>query len=123
MDLDSENKRGLMVGIPLVLIITAILVVGVIYFVDMSGKKFTATAPAEIVSAEPTSWNEQKTTKSGFRVSYRYTVNGKTISGVDEKNTAYKPGEQFRVCYDPKNPSYRQLRSSGGKDCGKGILF
>ncbi len=120
----EENKRGLLVGIPLVLVITAVLVLGVIWFVDSGGKQRSATAPAEIVSAVPTSWRDSsKATKNGHRVSYRFNADGQTISAVDEKNTAYKAGEQFRVCYDPKNPSDSVLHSSGGKDCGKGILF
>jgi hypothetical protein len=61
--------------------------------------------------------------RNGHRVSYRFNADGQMISGVDEKNTAYKTGEQFRDCYDPKNPSDNHLRSSGGMDCAKKILF
>ncbi len=118
-----ENKRGLLIGIPLVLVISGIIVLIIVWSLDSGSKQRNATAPAEIVSAVPTSWRDNKTTKNGFRVSYRFNANGQTVSGVDEKNTAYKAGEQFRVCYDPKNPADSEMRSSGGMDCGKGILF
>ena len=122
--MDEENKRGLLIGIPLLLVITAVLVLGVIWFIDSGSGNRTATAPAKIVSATPTSWRDSsKTTRNGFRVSYRFNTGGQTFSGVDEKNTAYKAGEEFRVCYDPKNPSDSHLRSPGGMDCAKKILF
>lgn len=119
----AENKRGLLIGIPLILAIFAVLVLGLIWWIDSGGKRRSATAPAEIVSVAPTSWRENKTTKNGFRVNYRFNADGQTVAGVDEKNTFYKAGEQFRVCYDPKNPADSSLRSSKGMDCGKTLLF
>lgn len=121
--MDEENKRGLLLGLPLALGITAMLILGVIWWIDNEAGSRAATAPAEIVSASPTSWSENKTTKNGFRVSYRFDADGKTVTGVHEKNSWYKAGEQYRVCYNPKNPSDSELRSASGVDCGKKILF
>ncbi len=118
-------------------IIKGVVIVGSVFFFatvttlitvwwsDSGSKKLSATAPAEIVNAEPISWladpkYSRKT--NGHRVSYRFNVGGKTFSGVREKYTSYKAGEQFRVCYDPKNPSDSVLHF-GRKDCGQGILF
>ncbi len=120
----TESKRGLLIGSSLVLVMSAGIVLGIIYYLDSSSGHRTATAPVEIVNAVPTSWSDSsKTKKYGFRVSYRFIADGQTISGVDEKNMSYREGEQFRVCYDPKNPSDKHLRSSGGMDCAKKILF
>lgn len=121
--MDEENKRGLLFGLPLVLGIGAVLILSVIWWIDNSNGQRIATAPAEIVSATPTSWSENKTTKNGFRVSYRFDASGKSVTGVHEKNSWYKAGEPYRVCYNPKHPSDSELRSASGMDCGKRILF
>lgn len=117
------KSTQLLIGIPLVLGITGVIVLIIIWSIDSGSKQRSATAAAEIVSVAPTSWRESKKTKNGYRVSYRFTASGQTVAGIDEKNQWYKPDGQYRVCYDPKNPSDSELRSSSGMDCGKGILF
>ncbi len=120
MALSDENKRGLLIGIPLLLVIGGGLIAFVVWLVISGSKVRSAAAPAEVESVEPTSWSDaSKFTKNGFRVKYRFNANGQFVSGVHEKNDWYKPGEQYRVCYDPKNPADNELRSSRGRDCGK----
>jgi len=122
--MSDENKRGLLVGIPLVLVVSGAIVLFIIYSLDSGAKTRTAAAPAEITSAAPMTWRDSdKITRNGFRVNYRFAHDGKSVSGVHEKNDWYRPGEQYRVCYDPKNPADSSLHSSRGSDCGKGILF
>jgi hypothetical protein len=123
----ASLSRGaqLLIGGPLVLIIGAVIIIGVVFFVDTNSKQRTSTAQAEVVSAVPISWVESRKTKYGYRVEYRFrSANGQTVSSVDQKNTLYEPGFKFRVCYDPNNPSDSDLRHpSRGSDCGKGLLF
>ena len=124
MEMSDENKRGLMVGIPLVLVISGAIIIFIIYSLDSGAKTRTVSAPAEITSVAPMTWRDSdKLTRNGFRVSYRFAAGGKSVSGVHEKNDWYRPGEQYRVCYDPKNPADNSLHSSRGSDCGKGLLF
>ena len=124
MEMSDENKRGLMVGIPLVLVIGGGIILFIIYMLDSGAKTRTASALAEIMSAAPMTWRDSdKLTRNGFRVYYRFAAGEKSVSGVHEKNDWYRPGEQYRVCYDPKNPTDNALHSSRGSDCGKGLLF
>lgn len=116
--------KGVVIVGSVVFFATVVMVI-TMWWSESGRKQRSATAPAEIVGAEPTSWlNDPKYSRrtNGHRVNYRFNVGGKTFSGVHEKYTEYKAGEQFRVCYDPKNPSDSVLHS-GRKDCGKGILF
>ncbi len=120
MAISDEDKRGLLIGIPLVLVIGGGLIAFVVGGALHDSKTRSATATAEIVSAAPTSWRDaSKITKNGFRVNYRFNANGRSVSGVHEKNDWYQPSEQYRVCYDPKNPADNELRSPRGWDCGK----
>jgi len=124
MEMSDENKRGLLIGVPLMLVISGAIILFIIYTLDDGAKTRTADASAEIVSVAPTTWRDSdKITKNSFRVNYRFTADGKSISGVHEKNDWYKQGEQYRVCYDPKNPADNALHSSRGSDCGKGLIF
>ena len=124
MEMSDENKRGLMIGIPLLLVVGGGIILFIIYMLDGGAKTRTAGAPAEIISVAPMTWRDSdKFTKNGFRVNYRFAADGKTISGVHEKNDWYRPGEQYRVCYNPKDPADNALHSSRGSDCGKGLVF
>ncbi len=125
MEMSDETKRGLLVGIPLVLLVSGAIIIFIIYMlVDGGAKTRTTGAPAEITNGAPMTWRDSdKLTRNGFRVSYRFAASGKTVSGTHEKNDWYQPGEQYRVCYDPKNPADNALHSSRGSDCGKGLVF
>lgn len=120
MAISDENKRSALIGVTVVIGVGLILLGFVAWLTLSYSKMRSATAPAEIVSVAPTSWSDaSRTTKNGFRVNYRFNANGQTVSGVHEKNDWYKPGEQYRVCYDPKNPADNELRSPRGWACGK----
>jgi hypothetical protein len=121
----SKNLIGCLIGVPIVLVVLAVVIVGIIFFVDTNSKQRTGTAQTETVNATPVSWTERRVTKNGYRVEYTFkTADGRTISDVDEKNTLYEPGFKFRVCYDPSNPTDSDLRHpTRGSHCGKGILF
>jgi hypothetical protein len=95
---------------------------------DQERANRTATAPAEIIKAKSVTWTEggsffskysRSTTRSGYRVVYRFTANGQLASGVSEKNFWYKEGEQCRVCYEPGDPTNSDLRdATSGAPCG-----
>ena len=120
-----STGKQLLIGIPLVLIIFAVILIGLIWFMDNGAKQRTATAQPEITASEPQSWRGTKNrTEHGYRVSYKFTTEtGQTIQATDDRNTSYKPGTQYRVCYDPKTPSDSSLYTATGSDCGKGLLF
>ena len=126
MSTNSISKtKQLLIGIPLVLIIFAVILIGLIWFMDNGAKQRTATAQPEITAAEPQTWRGAKNrTEHGYRVSYHFTTEtGQSIQATEERNTSYKTGTQYRVCYDPKNPSDSALHTATGNDCGKGLLF
>lgn len=97
-------------------------------FSDPGVSKRTATAPAEIVSAEPIHWKEdgnlfakrsRSISRSGYRVTYRFTANQQVVSAISDKNFWYEKGEQCRVCYEPAHPENNDLRdASSGAPCG-----
>ena len=120
-----STKKQLLIGIPLALILVAVLIIGMIWWADNGAKRRTATAQPEITAAEPQSWrNSKNRTETGFRVRYHFkTEAGQTIEATEERNQSYQPGIQYRVCYDPKNPSDSSLHTATGKECGKGLLF
>lgn len=126
MSINTFSKgKQLLIGIPLALIIVGALIIGIIWWSDNGAKRRTATAQPEITAAEPQTWRGTKNrTEHGFRVSYNFTTEaGQTIQATDDRNTFYKPGTQYRVCYDPKNPSNSSLHTATGSECGKGLLF
>jgi cytoskeletal protein RodZ len=120
-----SSKKQLLIGLPLVLIIFAVLIIGIIWWTDNGAKRRTAAAQPEITSAEPQSWrNSKNRTENGFRVRYHFkTEAGQTVEATEERNKSYQPGTQYRVCYDPKNPSDSALHTATGSECGKGLLF
>lgn len=99
-------------------------------FQDRGVGKRTATAPAEIISAEHIGWRPasllSRTSgriRYGYRVVYHFKANNQLVSGVSDENSWYKKGEQCRVCYEPDNPSNNDLRdASGGAPCGSKFL-
>lgn len=121
-----NSKKGLLVGLPLVLVIGAAAIIVIVFLVDTSSKNRTARADAEIISATPVSWVESRKTKHGYSINYRFkTADGRSIEANDPQNTLYSPGTKtLRVCYDPGVPSDSDLRHpTRGADCGKGLLF
>lgn len=77
MEMSDEDKRGLMVGIPLVLVISGAIILFIIYSLDSGAKTRTAGAPAEITSVAPMTWRDSdKLTRNGFRVNYCFAADG-----------------------------------------------
>lgn len=126
MSLNTLSKgKQLLIGVPIVLVIFAVILIGLIWFMDNGAKRRTATAQPEITAAEPQTWRGTKNrTEHGYRIIYRFTTDtGQNIDATEERNTSYKPGTKYRVCYDPKTPSDSSLHTATGNDCGKGLLF
>ena len=120
----SKADKRLLSIISLALVISGMIIIAALLSFDSAAKKRSATATAEIVSAAPTNWNDsQRKTKYGFRVNYRFQVGGRLVEAIDEKNQFYKPGEPYRVCYDPNDLANSKLHSSDEAVCGKGLLF
>jgi hypothetical protein len=73
-----------------------------------------------------TSSNKTKkrtTTTYDTEIDYRYTVDGKSYEGFSEKDgdvqRDFQAGQQFVVCYNPKDPNESDIFRAGEK-CGKG---
>ncbi len=121
MFLSKADKRILSI-ILLALVISGGITIAALWSLDSDAKNRSATAAAEIISVAPTNWNDsQRKTKYGFRVNYRFQAGGRLVEAVDEKNQFYKPGEQYRVCYNPNDLADSALHSSHEAVCGKGF--
>lgn len=121
MYLSKADKRLLSI-IWLALVISGVIIIVALWSFDSDAKKRSAIAAAEIVSAAPTNWNDsRRSTKYGFRVNYRFQVGRHLVEAVDEKNQFYKPGEQYRVCYNPNDLADSSLHSLQDEDCGSGL--
>jgi hypothetical protein len=107
-----------------------VIVIGLVkaLWPDRKLAKRTATAPAEIVTAQKITWTEggslfsrhsRSTRRDGYLVVYRFMANGESFRGVSDENFWYKEGEQCRVCYESANPDNSDLRdATSGAPCG-----
>lgn len=117
-----SDKRLLSI-ILFALAISGVIAIATLRSLNSDAKKRRAIAAAEIISTAPTNWNDaRRETKYGFRVNYRFQINGRSVDAVDKKNQFYKPGEQYLICYDPKDAANSKLHSLRDADCGKGFL-
>jgi len=119
-----ETAKSVLKILLLVLGFSGAVFLGIAWLMDNDTKKRTATAQPEIMSVEPrTHRGFRSRTEYSFYVCYRFlTASGQTVEAFDDSYT-YKPKAEFRVCYDPKDPSNSQLRLATRNDCDKGFLF
>lgn len=88
-----------------------VLAAGVFFITGSIGKSRTASAPAEIISAEPSTWTTgsigHTLNSKGYNVTYSFTTPaGEKFVKTDDRQTSYK---DKHVCYDPKTPTDSRL--------------
>lgn len=122
--------RSALLAALVILLLGAVISLTVIFFIDRGRSRQTSEAPAEIVSEQHVTWTERTGSgnnrrtrrKEGYNVSYRYTIGFDAYEAKSERNTEYKPGRAYKVCYNPGSPRDHDLRDTGFK-CGDTILF
>lgn len=111
----------------LVVISALVIAVAVFFYVRRRSQlaRLTAEAPAQVVSVsvdtDRTRTNNRSRTRYKTRISYRYTVNGTTLSGqstkTDDVKSSYENSQSVKVCYEPARPENSEIFTADYK-CG-----
>lgn len=111
----------------LIFIFALIIGVAAFFYVRRRNQlaKLTAEAPAQVVSVsldtDRTRSNNRTRTRYTTRVSYRYTVNGRPLTGQTNKSgdvqSSYQNDRPVKVCYEPAHPENSEIFTADYK-CG-----
>ena len=118
----ESSNRSIIIGVAISIAAVVGVVLIILWSIDNRIKRLSASAPVEIINAAPTSWKVSKKTVTGYRISYRFSVNSEVFSAEDT-NQYYSPGKKAHICYDAKTPSDHQFVVSDDERCGEGIRY
>lgn len=98
--------------------LVAVLTAGIVGFVlkenAAASKRQTAEAAAVGFVATPATWYDGEDNQEGHTLTYAWVDGGNGVHAETVKEiTWYDPAEQYKVCYNPKDPADRKLYPAG----------